>query len=118
MFPGWVRGEEKDRLLREADVFFLPSYNEGMPMSVLDAMGYGLPVVTTNVGGIPKIVHVGENGYCCNPGDVHSFSESITCILKDKNKREYAIRESFNIVKLNYSLDKHLQYIEKIYESF
>lgn len=49
-FPGWVRGDTKDKLLREADVFFLPSYNEGMPMSVLDAMGYALPVVSTNVG--------------------------------------------------------------------
>ena len=39
VFPGWVRGNKKDRVLREADVFFLPSYNEGMPMSVLDAMG-------------------------------------------------------------------------------
>ena len=37
-FPGWVRGDTKDKLLREADVFFLPSYNEGMPMSVLDGM--------------------------------------------------------------------------------
>lgn len=38
-FLGWVRGTEKANLLREADVFFLPSYNEGMPMSVLNAMG-------------------------------------------------------------------------------
>ena len=87
-FPGWVRGDTKDKLLRKADVFFLPSYNEGMPMSVLDAMGYGLPVVSTNVGGIPKIVHDGENGYCCDPGDVNRFAKGITEILLDRKERK------------------------------
>lgn len=66
IFPGWVRDNEKDELLKTSDIFFLPSYTEGMPMSILDAMGYGLPIVSTNVGGIPKIVHDGENGLCVN----------------------------------------------------
>lgn len=118
IFPGWVSGAKKDQLLREADVFFLPSYNEGMPMSVLDAMGYGLPIVSTNVGGIPKIVHDRENGCCCEPGDVHSFSKGITNILKEKNKREFAMQESINIVKSDYSLEKHLRCIGSLYERF
>ena len=80
-FPGWVRDEKKDEVLCNADIFFLPSYNEGMPMSILDAMGYGLPVVSTNVGGIPKIVHDKENGACCEPGDIAGFSKSIISLL-------------------------------------
>lgn len=59
-----------------------------MPMSVLDAMGYGLPVVSTNVGGIPKIVHDGENGYCCDPGNVNQFAKGITEILLDRKERK------------------------------
>lgn len=74
-FPGWVRGEEKDRILRNANVFFLPSYSEGMPMSVLDAMGYGLPIIASKVGGIPKIVR--ENGSMCAPGDIRGFSGQL-----------------------------------------
>ena len=62
-FPGWIKKEEKEKLLQEADIFFLPSYTEGMPMSILEAMGYGLPIVTTNVGGIPQLVENGKNGY-------------------------------------------------------
>lgn len=117
-FPGWVRDKKKDDVLRKADIFYLPSYNEGMPMSVLDAMGYGLPVVSTNVGGIPKIVHDGENGTCCEAGDVDAMAKGITMLLINKDVREKAARESMSIVKKNYSLDKHLALLEKIYERF
>lgn len=115
VFPGWVRGEVKDMLLREADVFFLPSYNEGMPMSVLDAMGYGLPVVSTNVGGIPKIVHDGENGYCCNAGEIKEFSKNIIRLLQDYNKRTTFSKKSFDMVTNKHSLENHLQMLEQIY---
>lgn len=115
-FPGWVRGDTKDKLLRKADVFFLPSYNEGMPMSVLDAMGYGLPVVSTNVGGISKIVHDGENGYCCDPGNVNRFAKGITKILLDGKERKSFGEASWKIVKEGYSLEAHLNRIEQAYE--
>ena len=111
-----VRGDTKDKLLREADVFFLPSYNEGMPMSVLDAMGYGLPVVSTNVGGISKIVHDGENGYCCDPGNVNQFAKGITEILLDRKERKSFGEASWKIVKEGYSLEAHLNRIEQAYK--
>lgn len=114
-FPGWVRGDTKDKLLREADLFFLPSYNEGMPMSVLDAMGYGLPVVSTNVGGIPKIVHDRKNGYCCDPGDVNRFAKEITELLLDRKERKSFGEASWKIVKEGYSLEAHLKLLTKIY---
>ncbi|MBQ2974725.1 MAG: glycosyltransferase family 4 protein [Clostridia bacterium] len=118
VFPGWVRNDEKDRLLREADIFFLPSYTEGMPMSVLDAMGYGLPIVTTNVGGIPKIVKNGVNGYMLTPGDCEGFANAISEILSDSNKRKAFGKCSFEIAENAYSLEKHIEKIEKIYETF
>lgn len=114
-FPGWVRGEQKDKLLREADLFFLPSYNEGMPMSVLDAMGYGLPVVSTNVGGIPKIVHDEENGYCCGPSCVNQMAESIINIITNDEKRIEYSKASFSIVEDKYSFKSHVKKIENLY---
>lgn len=117
VFPGWVRGEEKERLLTESDLFFLPSYTEGMPMSVLDAMGYGLPVVSTNVGGIPKIVHEGENGFLFAPGDAAGFAEAIIRILSNNEERIKMGRESLEIVRSSYSLEAHILLIEEIYES-
>ena len=116
IFPGWVRGMEKDSLLRKSDVFFLPSYNEGMPMSILDAMGYGLPIVSTNVGGIPKLVYNGENGYCCKVGDKHAMADGIIKLLKNKETRESAARASINIVKKRYSIEAHIARLEALYE--
>ena len=113
-FPGWVRGNQKDKLLREADVFYLPSYNEGMPMSILDAMGYGLPIVSTNVGGIPKIVHDDENGFCFEPGNVMQMGKAIELLLEDQ--RIEASISSFEIVQRGYSLEEHIEKLEECYK--
>ena len=114
-FPGWVRGDEKDKLLREADLFFLPSYNEGMPMSVLDAMGYGLPIVSTDIGGIPQIVKNEMNGYIFRPGDVEGFAHAITSILCKREIRLEFGKNSLKIIKESYSLDRHIEKLEEVY---
>jgi len=72
-YVGWVDGEEKRRQLLSADAFFLPSYIEGMPISVLEAMAYALPILSTQVGGTQDIVRDGYNGYLCRPGDISGF---------------------------------------------
>ncbi|HWK24497.1 MAG TPA: glycosyltransferase family 4 protein [Ureibacillus sp.] len=114
-FPGWVREEEKDKMLRESDVFFLPSYHEGMPMSILDAMGYGLPIVSTNVGGIPKLVINGHNGYICTPGDINAFAEKLLSLLQKEVEMKHLGFESYQIVQQNYALEKHLQKLSSLY---
>lgn len=114
-FLGWVRDKEKDKVLRETDLFFLPSYNEGMPMSILDAMGYGMPVVSTNVGGIPKLVHDGENGICCDAGDIETMAVGIAKILTNQKLRDSFAALSFKIAKEGYSLEKHIDKLETIY---
>ena len=116
VFPGWVRDEQKEELLQQAAVFFLPSYAEGMPMSILEAMGAGLPVVSSNVGGIPQLVEHGENGYLCEPGNVQAFVDAIVCILKDGELRACMGRKSLNIMKENYTLEAHTAQLARIYD--
>lgn len=118
IFPGWIRGEEKEKYLKESDIFFLPSYNEGMPMSILDAMGFGLPIVSTNVGGIPKIVNTEKNGYIYNPGEIENFANAIIELLENKSKLKSYSRNSFEIVNEKYSLELHLEQIKKIYNRY
>lgn len=117
VFPGWIRGTQKDEQLRDADVFFLPSYNEGMPMSILDAMGYGLPIVSTNVGGIPEIVLEGKNGYCCNPGDIENIAKAIFNILGSEKMLKSYSEKSFQMVENQYSLFTHLNKLKQVYLS-
>jgi len=76
-FKGWVTGSEKDNLLQFSDVFVLPSYYEGSPVAVLEAMSYGTPVISTTVGGIPEIVRTGFNGWLHRPGDQGALLNAI-----------------------------------------
>lgn len=71
-FCGWVKADYKHKLLSECDVLILPSYFEGLPVSILEAMAYSKPIIATNVGGIPSIVKDGFNGWLFTPG---SFKE-------------------------------------------
>jgi glycosyltransferase involved in cell wall biosynthesis len=80
---GWVDGAEKEAVLRQADVFLLPSYAEGLPMALLEAMAYGLPVVTTPVGGIPRAVAHGKTGLLVAPGDVAALRGAIESLLAE-----------------------------------
>lgn len=118
IFPGWVRDLQKDELLRKSDVFFLPSYNEGMPMSVLDAMGYGLPIVSTNVGGIPKIVREEMNGFCFRPGECDRMANAIISLLKNENLLNGYSQVSYDIICKEYSRSIHLKKIDSLYRTY
>ncbi|HJU99827.1 MAG TPA: glycosyltransferase family 4 protein [Burkholderiaceae bacterium] len=80
---GWVSGDAKQQAMGRARVYALPSYNEGLPMSVLEAMAAGLPVVTTPVGGIPEAVSDGVEGYLITPGDVDALADRLKRLLQD-----------------------------------
>lgn len=86
-YEGWVSGEVKTRLLNKSDIFVLPSYTEGLPISLLEAMSYKLPIISTPVGGIPEIVKDGENGFLIKPGDYGSMFNAIKTMVSDENLR-------------------------------
>lgn len=76
-FLGWISGDQKDKVFQETLIFCLPSYAEGFPMSILDAWSYGVPVITTPVGGIPDVAVDGENILLFNPGDIDTLSKQL-----------------------------------------
>lgn len=76
-FEGWVSGEKKHELLSTSDIYILPSYHEGLPLSVLEAMNYHLPVISTPVGGTAEAVHEGTNGFLVTPGDKDALYDRL-----------------------------------------
>lgn len=80
-FLGWVRDVEKEKYLKECSIYVLPTYHEGMPMSVLEAMSHGMAVVSTYVGGIPHLITDGENGLLCKAGDRAALQKRLEELL-------------------------------------
>ncbi len=115
ILPGWIRGDEKEKLLRESAIFLLPSHMEAMPMSILEAMGYGLPIVSTEVGGIPQVVEKDVNGKLYAPRDVESIASGIIEYLTAKDLYDDASKKSLEIADNNYSFEAHIKKIEDIY---
>jgi glycosyltransferase involved in cell wall biosynthesis len=83
----WVDERQRDELLARANVFVLPSYNEGLPMAMLEAMGWGLPVITTPVGGIPELISTGENGLLVTPGNIEQLSAAMKSSIESEQLR-------------------------------
>ncbi len=83
----WVNAEQRNALLAQSDVFVLPSFQEGVPMAMLEAMACGLPVITTPVGGIPDVVTDGQEGLLIAPGDVEGLCRSMSVLVEDEAQR-------------------------------
>lgn len=114
---GWVNGEAKHRAFCEAKALCLPSYAEGFPMAVLDAWAYGLPVVTTPVGGVPDVAVDGENMLLFNPGDINTLAGKLDWIMRDEALREKLAAASTKLAAEEFNLNTITQQIGEIYES-
>lgn len=113
---GWVSGEAKHKAFCEAKALCLPSYAEGFPMAVLDAWAYGLPVITTPVGGVPDVAVDGENMMLFAPGDVETLAEKLERIISDEDLRERLAVESKKLAKGKFSLESVTGQVRVIYE--
>lgn len=85
---GPVSRAERFSHFDRADIFVLPTYAEAMPISVIEAMAAGLPVVTTPVGGIPEILTNGEDGLLFPCGDIDALAQKIAFLIKNPEERD------------------------------
>ncbi len=99
-FKGYV--SDKVQFFSEIDVFFLPSYLEGLPTVILEAMMFEKPIVASNIGGIPEVITDGETGYLFNPGNVDGFATGIINLLNEEQK-EKIIRNAKRQVEEKFS---------------
>lgn len=80
-FLGSISGQAKVDAFLKADIFALPSYGEGVPLSMLEAMAYALPVVVTDVGGIPETITDGKEGIMIQPGDIEALVAALARLI-------------------------------------
>ena len=116
-FLGWVSGENKSKIFQEASVFCLPSYAEGLPMAVLDAWAYELPVITTPVGGIPDIVEDDINGIFFDAGNIDKLSQKLEMMIVDENLRNNIMLQSKKLSDTKFNVNVVNKQLEIIYHS-
>jgi glycosyltransferase involved in cell wall biosynthesis len=84
---GWLEDEAKDALLREAEIFVMSSRSEGQPIALLEAMAYGMAIVSTDVGGVPETVKDGEEGLLVPPEEPGDLAEALCRLTADPGLR-------------------------------
>lgn len=114
-FIGWIAGKEKTRALLSNQVLVLPSYNEGLPIAVLEAISYGMPVISTDVGSVAEAVHHEENGYLYQVGDINGLCIAIKKILMNPQKRHLMAKASRQLAEDAFDDKKYFSGLENLY---
>lgn len=117
-FLGWINKEQKEKLLKENQLLVLPSYNEGLPMAVLEAISYGIPVLSTRVGDVEEAVISEKNGYLIRKGNIKELSEYLYNFI-NMNKEEWKkmSEESRKIAIEKFSDSSYYDIFIKLYKS-
>ena len=115
-FEGWVAGENKIDLLNWAKLFILPSFNEGLPIAILEAMSYKMPIISSSVGGIPEIVKDGVNGSIVTPGNDEEIFKAIKKYVDDRTLLSKQGEESYKVVQ-TYLPEYVMNHLKEIYEN-
>jgi glycosyltransferase involved in cell wall biosynthesis len=115
---GWLDADRKRAELARATIFVLPSYAEGMPMALLEAMSWGLPVLTTPVGGVPQVISHEANGLLVQPGDIEGLAAAIVRLLEAPQLRARLGAAARATIAERFSLDASFERLLEIYRRF
>lgn len=116
-YCGLVSGKSKRVFLESLDVFVMPTYFEGLPMSLLETMGYGAVPVVTSVGSIPTVVKDGENGLFVKVKDVNSIVDALRKLDDDRALLAKLSERARLTIQENFSAERYVKKLNVIYNS-
>ena len=114
-FHGWVTGEAREGLFDRCTVYCLPSRNEGMPMSVMEAMAHGLATVSTPVGGIPQLIENGVSGYMVPVGDDEALSSRLDLLFSDEALRRRLGEAARSVILERFGVGRQAESLVRMY---
>lgn len=115
IYGGWVGEAEKEQYMEQCSIFVLPTYFEGQPISLLEAMAKGMAIVSTAVGGIPQIVADREDGILIGPKDSDALAEQICGLLGDTKQKETYGQRARKKIEEAYDLRERVERLAAIY---
>lgn len=114
-FKGVVFGDEKSNLFKMCNIFLLPSLFEGLPMSLLESMSYGMVPIVTPVGSMKDVVRNGENGIIVNINPEVEIAEAIEMLAQDRLLMEKLSKNAAEYIKENYDPENYIKELNRIY---
>ncbi len=106
IFHGWVKGAKKYELLANADIFVLPSFAEGLPNALLEAMIADTAVISSHVGSVPDVITHGKNGLMFKAGDVDELTYCLQTLIDNGELRMRLAKEAITTIEREHNLEQ------------
>ena len=116
VFVGYASLDEIVQYLGESDIFVLPSFAEGVPVSIMEAMACGIPVVATFVGGVAELVENEINGLLVFPSDIEGLSNAIEKYLNDSNLRQSIVQKAREKIIAEYNINVEVDKLASLFK--
>lgn len=114
---GWCSREQLREYYHEAMFYILPSYHEGLPMALLEAMSQGIPCIASNVAAIPEVLEDGRSGLLVQPGDMKGIQEAMMHLIQNQDIRCSMGACGYQVIQERFRIECGMEELEKIYDS-
>ena len=116
VYLGWLSREDQEQCFAKTMLNILPSYNEGLPMTILETMAYGIPNISTDIAAIPEAVTDGINGRLVEPGEADQLAGAMKELILNSDLRERYSENAWKKIREEFSFKTHLSGLYRIYD--
>ncbi len=117
IFTGVLNGEALVKVYSDADIFVLPSHSEDQPLTILEAMSCGVPIVASDVGSISEVVINGINGFLIQPKDIDGLKNRLDLLCRDKQLRDVISEANLSNALEQFSIERYMRNLKRLYVS-